>query len=228
MIAWITFGIAASLWGAVAYFLGGRFGLVHRSIERGRIDQDVHQMYDTPENITAFMNEAPNNPVPAIKWVYLAQEANDWPEVALRSRIIAEQFPKLFQGHFLLARALGITDELAESRQIIRRLYRKWPKDTALIELEISQLRHKGDWLKVERLSDRYRRNHFTLHEPYNLQIDALLRLNDFKGAERILFLADKEFPENEGFHKLWDRLEEQLAEANKDDVETITSGHST
>lgn len=217
MRVWIMFGCASLIIATLFYRLSVRMMFVNRNVERQKVEQAVHQMYDTPENIAACVDKTPEDPVPAIQWIRLAEQASDWAEVVVRARLVTGRFPHLFQGQYMLARALGVTGDLVGSRRIMRKLYRKWPQDQHLMELDVFQAREKGDWIAAERHCDQYRRAHSFQPAPYYLQIEILLHMEDISGAERILLLADKEFPENQKINALWDQLEAQLAVAQQE-----------
>lgn len=141
MHVWIISGCAILIIAVLAYNLRAHLILVGHEIQRQEIEQAVHQMYDTPENIIFCMKTFPDDPAPVILWIRLAERENDWAEVVVRARLMVKRFPQLFQGQYMLARACGVTGNIVESRRLTRQLYRKWPKDSHRIELDISQCR---------------------------------------------------------------------------------------
>lgn len=208
MTLWITAGVAAGLWCWLMVLMIGRFRRNNRLLERGRIDQDVREMFDTPENIHQRMIDTPGDPVPAIKWALLGE--GDAFEARMRQ--VLARFPTLQQPNLFLARRLLANGDLRGVKPLSRRLLRLYPGDFDAVALAVELAVAEGQWPRARSLAKRLRKMHsYSIHS-FRAAFTAYLAMDDLDAAQAVLVEAEQEFGQAADVADLWDRLEERLA----------------
>lgn len=212
MWAWVFGAVALGLWfwaGRGAWDVMMRTG---RSIEVGKIHQQVVEMYGSEAETLERMNKAPNEPAPAIKYAMMAGE--NWPELKLRAAAVVKRFPHLLQGEAMLGRALWELGEKDEARKVTLRALRRYPREVSLNLFAVDQALDAGNHREVLRRTRTLRREHPEDVWAYLAEVRLLIEQRKYVEAERILNLADQYMPDNDRINTMWATLHEQVEQA--------------
>jgi hypothetical protein len=191
MVVWGVASAAFVLWAIAAYFWHRDWSRNTRQARREKINQEVHEMWGTPEELAQRMAAEPDNPAVAIKHAYLA--VGDWPELAARGEAIAKRFPKVVHGHIMVIRARWQMGEKARARTLLRRARRRFRGDGELLEIAIDHALSVQDWKQVARLGYEFRRTHPVYAAGYIHEITARLKLGQDAAALKALKIAEYE-----------------------------------
>lgn len=209
MWAWIIGAVSIGLWvfaGRRAWDVMMRTG---RSIESGKIAQQVKEMYGSEADIQHRMHAEPHEPAPAIKYAMMA--GDNWAELKLRATDVTMRFPSKLQGGALLARALWELGEKDESRKVTRRVLHRYPGDVPLRLFATTQALDAGNLRGALRLTRAVRRDHPQDAWAYVIEATMLIAQKKYLEAEDVLNQADTHVPYNEHINKLWASLEEAV-----------------
>ena len=208
MLIWASVATAILIWAVAIGCCLRSFNRNGRVMLREKIDQQVRELYDTPEGILQRSQDAPANPALVIKHVLLAEEAGDFPEMARRAELVAQRFPKLLHGHLLKVRAAWRQDDLAASSLLMAPVYRRFREDPEVQELAIEHARKAIDWKLSATLSRRMRITAPFRVTGYRFEAEALAKLGRYAAAASVLRRAEAEFPELPELAAMWDELE--------------------
>lgn len=192
MLVLLSSAAAMLLWGVAAVLLRREFGSNGRQAVRLRVNQDVNEMWGTPEELVRRMADEPDNPAVAIRHAQLAY--GDWPELEARGRAISQRFPKLVHGPVLVVRALWQMDQKDAAQALLRRTRRRFPEDGELLEIAIEHAGSQQDWKAVTRLGHRLLRRHPGHAPGYMHEIIGRLHLGQDAAALKLIRLAEYEF----------------------------------